>query len=85
VTAAALAFTPSRGDLAEAVARGVVKHYNWQTPTTFWDDWRVTAKVAELVRAGYATIPATAAGDYSWVQLTAEGKAWLAAGRERAS
>jgi hypothetical protein len=76
--------TPTRLRLADAIAANQVKHYHWVKP---WScdivrDANVTARVAELVAAGLAEIPA-AGGNLpeSFVRLTPDGMAWVTRAR----
>lgn len=79
--------TPTRLDLANAIVADQVRHYHWERPWTclLSTDREVTARVAELVRAGLAELGEPAEGlPWSMVALTEAGTAWLHRARERA-
>lgn len=73
--------TKTRLLLADAIAAGQVLHYHWINPWTCDTvrDAAVTARVAELVAAGLAEIPAPPEDlPESYVRLTPDGVAWVA-------
>jgi hypothetical protein len=79
--------TPTRLRLADAIAAGQVKHYHWINPWTCDTarDAAVTSRVAELVAAGLAEIPAPPDDlPESMVRLTPDGMAWVTRARTAA-
>lgn len=78
--------TPHRLRLADAIAAGQVTHYHWINP---WScdtarNANVSARVAELVAAKLAEIPAPPDEiPESLVRLTPDGMAWVTRARTR--
>jgi hypothetical protein len=75
--------TPTRLRLAEAIREGDVRHYHWEKPWTcdIPRDRNVTARVAEFVAAGLASLgeptsAVRAGGTYSAVTMTELGDDW---------
>lgn len=77
--------TRTRRRLAGQIAAGLVRWHYFMQPEAWTQDTaeQVTARVAELEAAGLATVPDADPGEWSLVELTDDGRAWLAAGGGR--